>query len=543
MADKDVNIHINTPGADQSKRNLDKVGKAGKQVGNDIASGGKKAAESTDKSTKKLSSMSGVLSTLKGQVAGMVTAWLGMEGVKKVVNYFIERLEKIKQLQEDIYQKSLTLGGIGQALEIQTGTTGQQGDWTKKAIGLQKAGGLENAQTAKDMMISMDIAFSGQGGIKNPKVMDIARELAPFVGANQMSGSEVGQLFEFAGTAGIAPNADAYKQYFAKLQTGFTSSKSKSFGSFMTGLQKGGTAYMGQGGSLDAAISAFASARSVVPNESFAATLLEQASRFSSGAYAKPRQAVEASQGVKWENINMDQRLNVLLGHIASLPESSRTQTMIEQGFEPGLATEIQKMVTPEAIATMRSTRRSVGQATSQLTDQQMRAYLDSDLGKGMQTEAEKSALEFEAGPDFAAWQRRIGKAKSQHDVNLAKGLDDKGIWDRLEPYANAIKEMEKEAWQMQKTFSESSDEFEKAKKLKLQLNMTYSQLTELPGHFYPKARANQKGYEYEQQLGELQQSLDPSSVSNTTNINYINNTIYTPRVGPNSRGPRFNQE
>jgi len=445
MSNKDINIHVKTPGADQSKQNLDKVGKTGKHVGEDIASGSKKAASATEKSTKKLSGMGRVLSTLKGQVMGMVGAWLGMEGVKKLINYFIDKLEKIKKLQEDIYQKSLSLREVGQDLEMQTGTVGQQREWTKKTLEVQKAGGLKDPATAKDMLVSMDIALKGQGGVRNPAVMNLARDLAPFVGATQMGSDEVGRLFGFATTAGIAPNVKAYRQYFAKIKAGWTASEATDIGKFMTSLQQGGTAYMGQGGSLDEAISAFSSARSVTANESTAATLLEQVARFSSGAYEKPRQAVEKSQSVKWENMNMDQRMDALLGHIRMIPEGSRTQTMIAQGFEPGLATEIQKMVTAKAISAMRSTRRSVGQATTSLTGRQMRAYLDSDLGKARSLEAEKSLMELDAGSGFAAWQRRIGRSKKEHEILASKGQDS-WVRDEFEPYVMALDEMDRQA-------------------------------------------------------------------------------------------------
>ncbi|MBW8017434.1 MAG: hypothetical protein FVQ82_14740 [Planctomycetes bacterium] len=580
MSNKDINIHIKTPGADQSKQNLDKVGKSGKHVGDDIASGSKKAASATEKSAKKLSSMGRILSTLKGQVVGMVGAWLGMEGVKKLINYFIDKLERIKKLQEDIYQKSLTLGEIGQDLEMQTDTVGQQREWTKKTLEVQKAGGLKDPATAKDMLVSMDIALKGQGGIKNPAVMNLAKDLAPFMGATQMGSDEVGRLFGFATTAGVAPTAKAYRQYFAKIKAGYTSSESTDIGQFMSNLQRGGTAYMGQGGSLNEAISAFASARSVTANESTAATLLEQVARFSSGAYAKPRQAVEKSQGVKWENMNMDQRMDALLGHIKMLPESSRTQTMIEQGFEPGLATEVQKMVTPKAISAMRSTRRSVGQATTSLTGRQMQAYLDSDVGKARSLDAEKSLMDIEAGPGFAAWQRRISKSKKEHEILASKGQDS-WVRDSLEPYVMALDEMNQQAKELLENLPKGEERYRVksllssihqvrnvlrnnavnklyspglANKRGQQLESHYREVLELitqykqpqpeeqPQAQQPQAQQPQPEEQPQAQQPQAQQP-QLGNVSNTTNIHYHQDTIFQPRIGNDGRGPRFTQE
>ena len=544
---KDVNIHVKTPGAEKSERELNEVAAAGKRVGDKVAEGSNKAAEATDKSSKKLSGMGSILTTLKGQVTGLVGAWLGMEGVKKVVDYLIKNLEKIKEIQEKIYQNSLQLGEVGQGLEIQTGTVGEQEEWTKKVIEVQKAGGLRDAATAKEILVAMDIIFKSQGGIVNPEIMTLAKDLAPFFGTNLMRGEEASSIFKFAGTAGVELTPEAYKHFFAKLQAGYTSSKSTSPGDFITNLQKGGTAYLGQGGSLVEAIAAYASAISVTANENLAASLMTQVARFSSGGYEKPRMAVEASQGVKWEDLNMDQRMTAFLGYIAGLPENRRMQMMIEQGFEPGLASEVQKMVTPEAIETMKTTRRYVAQATPELTEQQMRAYIESNLGKARQLEAEVAAMEIEAGPNFAAWERRKQKAKARHEIMMVEGEDARHVLDAIEPYYIALREMMNEIEELQKTAR--PEDTEKLSDLHRQVKQSAGMLTGYHGLML-SPWANQIGYIHEQRLGELAQSVgnvntgqQAGNPSQVVNINYHNETIYTPRVGSDDRGPRSGPE
>jgi len=484
--------------------------------------------------------MAAVMSKLKTAALGFTAALLGLEGAKRVVGYLLERLERIAEKQKEIYETSLQLSEVGQSLEIQTGTTGQQPDWTKQAIGLQEAGRFENVETAKDMMIAMDIGLSGQGGIKNPAVMDLAKELASFVGANQMSGGEVSKLFEFAGVAGIDPTKEAYLDYFAKLQEGYTSSNVTSFGDFMTGLQKGGTSYIGQGGSLEEAISAFASARSVAANESLAATLLDQVARFSSGGYAKPRAAVEESQNVRWEDIQMDQRMRVMLKHIAMIPENRRTQTMIEQGFEPGLASEIQKMVTPEAMAVMRATRQSVSQANPQFIADQMNAFINSDLAKDRQIEAEKSAMEHEAGPVFASWQRRFKKVKNKSDIQISKNEDHPLLLDKVEPLIMALEEMLVEVKTIEDSTKPHSLENRRVRFLRQRIeNEIGIHQSPISAAFSTIGTRHSAGFNIEQALADLKQTLP---ISNTTNISYHNETIFTPRVGSDERGARIKE-
>lgn len=503
---KDINIHVNAPGADKAKQDMYSVAQSAKHVGKQTAESQQKASIATEGTTKSLGRMDTLLGKLKGQVAGFIGAWLGLQGIRKLVNWLIEKLERIARIQEDIYQKSIALGEIGQALEFQTGTKGMQKQWATEAAKLQKAGGLSSAQVAQQMLVSMDIAFAAQGGIKNPAVLGIAGELAPFVGAGNLGAEEVTKLFEFAGTAGIAPTADAYKQYFAQLHAGYTSSKATNFGQFMMGLQKGGTAYMSMGGSLTGAISAFAGARAVLPNEALAATLVEQSSRLSGGGYEAPRMAIEQALGVKWDQLSMDQRLGALLQYTASIPESQRSQVLAEHGFPLELTTQIGKMVTPEATRAMATTRMRVGGATAQTVDELTTSYLKSDLGKQRQVDAEIKLGLIKAGPQFADWQTRIQKTKAAHEIIVAKG-EDRRILDRVEPYVMAYEDLLEDA--MALPYDEMSPkEQERLKMLRGNLRSSIDLLTGVHtvSPFYPTGRAARQGYQYTKELAALQE-------------------------------------
>jgi len=296
---KDINIHLKTTGAEQTKEQLAQTGQAAKDVGQKTADGQKLAAPAVEQSTEKLGALDRVFNKLKDSAAGFITGFLGLQAVIKLITFLQEKLERVQKIQQQIYEQSIALADVGQALEFQTGTRGKQEFWTERALALQKAGALRTPEIAQQMLVSMDIAFAAQAGIKNKQIRDLAEQLAPFVGAAGLGPEEVSKIFEFAGAAQIAPTAQAYKQFFAQLQAGFTASKAVNFGGFMTGLQQGGTGYLAMGGTLTEAISTFSSARAVMANEALAATLVEQVSRLSSGGYEKPRQAIEQALGVK----------------------------------------------------------------------------------------------------------------------------------------------------------------------------------------------------------------------------------------------------
>ena len=443
---KDINIHLKTTGAEQTKQQLEQTGQAAKDVGQKTSEGQKQAGVVIDDTTKKLGVMGRVFNTLKSQATSLITGMLGLHAVVKLVTFLIEKLERIAELQKQIYEKSLQFAEIGQALEFQTGTIGQQQFWTQEALDLQKAGALRGPEVAQQMLVSMDIAFKeSHGGILNAQVRDIGKQLAPFIGAAGARGlgpEEVSKVFEFAGTAGIEPTTKAYKDYFTKLWAGYTASNAVDFGQFMMGLQKGGTGYMAMGGTLEDAISTFSAARTVTPNESLAANLVEQIARLSGGGYEKPRAAIEKALGVKWPDLSMNKRTATLLQYVGRIPEAERAQTLAEQSFPVELTTQIGKMVFPQAMRTLDLTRRKVEEATVGMIDQLTQAYIESPLGQARELEGKKAGKIAVRGPDFAGWQRRLDDAKTDFQDILSRRMDT-SMLDSLEPYLNAFRNMQ----------------------------------------------------------------------------------------------------
>ena len=509
---KDINIHLKTTGAAQTRQQLRETADSAQQVGQKTAEGSTKGAEATEQATQKMGGMGRVLSSLKSQVLGFVAGWLGIQTILRLLDAWVQKMERVKQLQSDIYQQGLSLAEIGQALEIQTGTTGMQQFWTQKALEVQKAGALASAEIAKNMLVSMDIAMQKLGGIKSEQVMDLAKELAPYIGAAGFQPDEVSRLFKFAGTAKVEPTAGAYKDYFAKILTAFRSAESENIGQFMTGLQKGGTAYMALGGTLEETLSAYVSAISVTAGEQLAGTLIEQVARLSAGGYEKPRMAIEKGVGVKWPELSMDQRMKALLQYVSGIPEERRAETLAAQGFPMELTTQIGKMVSDKAAQTMAAAREQVATATGQMIDDIIQSYLDSMLAQQRQTEAQIAQKQVVTAPKFADWQQRFQQADAEFKDRASQYLDT-SILDSWEPYVIAYGRMVDELDRLMPTLPEGAA---RAQAEKLRADIVQSIQYRMGFLLFPitKGMSARAGQEYAERLKAFYKSLGEQGIS-----------------------------
>jgi|GEM_PF-6522750 len=382
------------------------------------------------------------MSGLKGSVLGFIAAWAGLDKVIAKLQKLTESLKAIQAQQKNIHEGNRAILEIGQAWETQTGTVGKQGAWAKTAVEVAAAGGLKSLADVEAMGIGMDIAHGTTGGIRNPKNQKLAKELAPMFGAAQLSGKEISMFFELASTMGVEQTKEGYQQAFAQVMGGYRASRASNFGTYVTGLLSGGGAYMAMGGDPKKAISLYSAARAVTTSENLAATLLEQATRISSGAYEEPRKALEKFAGAKWENLNMDQRMDVLLQYAHSIPESERTKRLAAEGFPAEMAQALTKMVSPVGIDALEESTQKVSTASRKNVVGQGRAYLESPLGKARKTQWEYAVRKLDAGGKFNAWQHRLQEAKEELDIRVATGKDDVLINNEDEKYFIAYQKM-----------------------------------------------------------------------------------------------------
>lgn len=114
---KDVNIHIKTPGAQESKRNLEEVGKAAKSVGDSAHSGGRRGAEGVDKLGQSAKKTESSFSKLKSSITAWVTGLVGIAAIIKGVNAAIraqgEAIKEHADIAAQQQKKLLSLQAMG----------------------------------------------------------------------------------------------------------------------------------------------------------------------------------------------------------------------------------------------------------------------------------------------------------------------------------------------------------------------------------------------------------------------------------------------
>jgi len=565
---KDINIHLKTTGAEATQQKLSGVGKAAERAGEAAKRGGKKGSEGLDEMSRSTAATQGQLgflgrtiSTLKAQVVGLVTAWLSIQGVQRIFGAIIASMERMIELQKKLLEKAIPLSRIGQALEFQTGTVGKQQYWARQALDLQRVGGLTSTNAAKEMMVAMDIAFSQQGGIRNEEIMELARQLAPFVGGAQLQGPEVAKLFEFAGIAGVQPAAEDYKQYFAMLKGGYTAAKATDFGRYMEALQRAGTAYIAMGGSFEQAISAFVAARAVTPSEPLAATLMEQASRMAGGVYEKPRAAMEEALGVKWSEMTMDERYKAMLQYVRGIPAAGRTEELVAVGVPGELAPALGKLITPEATKAMIDAHMKVLEATGETVDDMTESYLKTLAGREAVTTAEAEAIRTEHAAKFADWHNRLTIATAKFEAADAEGRD-RFIKDKMEP---SIIALEGPAEDVREFYTKLPKGPLRRRGFELHrtIQAEIRRYTFLWGWLYPTTMPEVSGYQateafkkLQEEAAEVEPPAEPESpaaeqppviekggpVSMAPRVyHYYDNGIhYHPKVGEDLVGPRF---
>jgi uncharacterized protein YoxC len=216
---KDINIKVKVEGGPESQQQLDGVAKAAGGVGQTtqqaekpIAGFGesaKRAGEKTKRSFEEVSEKGSivdkVLQGIQGSALRMVVGFFGIQQVIGFVQRLSQSLDEVAEKQRKLLEKTLTASEGGQKMEAATGTVGKQDYWTKQIAGLQKTGGLKSPEDAVALMMGMQEATKGIGGVQNRAVAAMLQRLAPRLGASNKSASDLSAIFEAASKEGIAP--------------------------------------------------------------------------------------------------------------------------------------------------------------------------------------------------------------------------------------------------------------------------------------------------------------------------------------------------
>lgn len=531
MPDKDINIHVRAQDTEETKRQVDGVSESVEGFGRTTTDATRKASEGTEKSVRSFFSMGDILERITTQAISFGAALLGIEGAKKILDAITQYFERMATAMRDIYDKALELRQIGQNLEFQTNTAGQQRQWGMKAIEVQKVGGLPDTIIAGQLMSAVETTYKQQGGLKNTHIFDFTKQLAPLIGAAGLNQGGIDSLLRIAEQAKIPPDINAFKTFFAKTMAGAAGGK-MTLEQFLenTGSGTGFTNYLQAGGTLDKAIGLYSAAGNASANKRTGNALLDLLVQISAGENKKAESAVERFSGKQLAAMSMDERADTVLNYINSLSEATRVKTLTNHGFPS--AADLAKLATPQARQIIESTQKAIAATTPQDLDKQIKAYEQSPLAKQRAEDAQAAGEKLQEATDIEAWQRRLNRAKEHRIIERTKGEGRFFVGEGSEPYYIALKNMETELEAITKQYPVTTDIGQRAEQSLQAVRGGMFQLWNT-GPFTPlfMPGLNRRGVALSQTLEELKSQSEPNE-PNSVNITNNYGDTYHPAVG-----------
>jgi hypothetical protein len=236
--------------AQDFKEYLDQAADRATNTGDAAQNAGQIAGQGFEVAAQKVSIFDRIVNGVQASAIRMVVGMLGIQAVLKVVNAVKEKLEEIQKIQKELADKSLDASKVGQSIEAATGTVGRQDVWTKKALALQGAGGLESIDAAAALMTGMQGATAGVGGIRNPVIAAMLQRLAPKLGASGKSGGDLSAIFEAAAKEGVGPEG---LEAFISKGLGVSNAQAAAYMQSSLGRSRSGAAKSELGGFVAAA--------------------------------------------------------------------------------------------------------------------------------------------------------------------------------------------------------------------------------------------------------------------------------------------------
>lgn len=110
---KDINIHVKTQGAQQTKQQLDDIGKSSKRVGDSASRGGRKGAEGINELSESTAKTEGRFGKLKSSIASWVTGLVGITaiiaGITKAIRVQSEAIKEHARIAAEQQKKLISL--------------------------------------------------------------------------------------------------------------------------------------------------------------------------------------------------------------------------------------------------------------------------------------------------------------------------------------------------------------------------------------------------------------------------------------------------
>ena len=235
---------ISIVGADKAKRDLDQVANAQGRVGESVEDSGRKGKSAG----KEFSVFDSVVKNIGASAVTMVGGFMGLQAVAKLAGEVIAQFERIDELQQKFFEKSMTLSDASARFSAQTGMGEEES--IAAVSELAEAGGISFG-AAESLGKTIDIVTGSSGGIRNEKNMNIAKTIAPFVGAKALEAGEVSELLNFLSTNEQLGSPEQLKEALAKLERTSSKSSAATVGAFAQQLNVNAAGFAAAGVSFE----------------------------------------------------------------------------------------------------------------------------------------------------------------------------------------------------------------------------------------------------------------------------------------------------
>jgi hypothetical protein len=181
MADKDINIHVRTPGAEESTKQIDQVGKAVHKAGDSIQETAGKASRSSDAFTKVFSILSGLgIAAALANAAGRISKFF--DDINKKADEAVQKAHQVQQAYDGLFEAAGAYDENSRKAIIQetesllakTGTSSQTGYPTIEAYRRQ----FKDTMSPSDYDSGLEAALSytaRHGGSATPELIQMMR--------------------------------------------------------------------------------------------------------------------------------------------------------------------------------------------------------------------------------------------------------------------------------------------------------------------------------------------------------------------------------
>ena len=384
-AKHDIDLKVGVSGAEEFRRDTEKVGKATSRVGKQVGGVG----EEVKKSATAWSRMADVA---LGAIKKIIAPLAGVGGLLMVMRAIRQETQETAAALKMLGDNAAGIDKASAALAQQFGMVGTKGQAVSKGVltQLMKSGRfVDDFEAAKTIGIASHVAYGEAGQPLSGEGLSIANLVASFSGAKQIGGSTAGDLVKVLGLAGVQTREQAGKR-LGQLSGVYEKAYATDWQAFAGGLQQFMPNYISRGGTYESGLAMYGRAVKVTKSEAAGGSMVEKMARLTLNpdilAMASGREGISVQ---KLAAMPLDVQMGIVGKHVAAISNTPEGSLMLaEAGFAKREVGWGQSMFGSGGIEEQQGFQNIMAGATTTKTEAELKKYWGSEYGQrlGYQT-------------------------------------------------------------------------------------------------------------------------------------------------------------